>query len=167
LPKPSISTSIRVGFGYDIHRLVPGSRLVLGGVSIPSTVSLKGHSDADVVLHAVCDALLGAASLGDIGKHFPNSKSKYKGISSLKLLEQVAALLESKHYGVVNIDATVILEYPKIGARTRSMEARIARTIGIPARSVSVKATTNELLGTLGRSEGCAAMAIALITSTR
>lgn len=155
----------RIGFGYDIHQLAPGKGLTLGGVKLKSSTRLVGHSDADVLLHAICDALLGAAALGDIGKHFPNTDKKYRGISSLKLLEATRELTTKAGYAVVNVDATVILERPKIGKATHKMQAQIGKSLGIPASSVSVKATTNESLGPIGRGEGCAAMAVALITN--
>jgi 2-C-methyl-D-erythritol 2,4-cyclodiphosphate synthase len=153
----------RIGFGYDIHQLAPGKGLTLGGVKIKSDTRLVGHSDADVLLHAICDALLGAAALGDIGKHFPNTDLKYRGISSLKLLEATQRLIAKAGYVVVNVDATVVLERPKIGKHTKMMQSSIGKILGIPASSVSVKATTNESLGPIGRGEGCAAMAVALV----
>ena len=151
----------RFGLGYDIHPLVEGRKLVLGGEIVPSERGLLGHSDADVLLHAICDALLGAAALGDIGKHFPNTDKRYKGISSLSLLKEVFQLLKKNGYRVGNIDSTVILESPKIGKYTVKMQKNIASVLGIKPSSVSVKATTHETLGSLGRGEGCAAMAIA------
>lgn len=156
--------SYRIGFGYDIHQMAPGKGVTLGGVRIKANSRLVGHSDADVLLHAICDALLGAAALGDIGKHFPNTDPKYRGISSLKLLEATRKLITKSGYEVVNVDASVVLERPKIGQATRRMRSRIGRTLGIPASAVSVKATTNEKLGPIGRGEGCAAMAVALLT---
>jgi 2-C-methyl-D-erythritol 2,4-cyclodiphosphate synthase len=156
-------TPYRIGFGYDIHQLAPGKGLTLGGVKIKSNIRLVGHSDADVLLHAICDALLGALALGDIGKHFPNTDPKYRGISSMKLLEATRKLIVKEGYAVVNVDASVVLERPKIGKATIKMQSRIGKTLGIPASAVSVKATTNESLGPIGRGEGCAAMAVALI----
>jgi 2-C-methyl-D-erythritol 2,4-cyclodiphosphate synthase len=153
----------RVGIGYDVHRFSPGRKLILGGVSIPFRQGLLGHSDADVLLHAVCDAILGAAALGDIGRHFPDSQKRYKNISSLKLLIQVAAKVRKRGYQVGNIDATLALESPKILPYTARMQKNIARCLGIPPRQVSVKATTNEGLGYIGRGEGCAALAIACL----
>jgi 2-C-methyl-D-erythritol 2,4-cyclodiphosphate synthase len=155
----------RVGIGYDVHRLTEGRKFILGGVRIPSRVGLLGHSDADVLLHAICDALLGAAGAGDIGKHFPVNSSKYKGISSLVLLGHVGRLLAEKGYSVGNIDSTVILQSPKIGAYTQSMQKKIARALNLDAGQVSVKATTNEHLGALGRAEGAAAFSVAFIFS--
>lgn len=151
----------RVGIGYDVHRFAPGRRLILGGVRIPFKEGLLGHSDADVLLHAVCDAVLGAAALGDIGRHFPDSQSRYKNISSLKLLTLVAAMIREQGYIVGNIDATLALESPKIRPYASRMQKNIARCLGVGPRQVSVKATTNEGLGFVGRREGCAAVAIA------
>jgi 2-C-methyl-D-erythritol 2,4-cyclodiphosphate synthase len=158
----------RVGIGYDVHAFGPGRKLVLGGVTIPHICGLIGHSDADVLLHAICDALLGAAALGDIGKHFPNTKAKYKDISSLLLLHHVGEIISKKHYRVVNIDTTIMLESPKILKYSLAMAENIAASLHIEATQVSIKATTNEGLGFVGRGEGCAALAIAsLISSTR
>ncbi len=153
----------RVGIGYDVHRFVPGRKLVLGGVRIPSEEGLQGHSDADVLLHAVCDALLGAGALGDIGKHYPDSDKRYKNISSMTLLKDVARTIRKKKFTVGNIDVTVILESPKIRPYARRMVKNIARCLGVPPSRVSVKATTNEGLGFAGRKEGCAALAIACL----
>jgi 2-C-methyl-D-erythritol 2,4-cyclodiphosphate synthase len=157
----------RVGIGYDIHAFRTGRKLVLGGVVIPSKAGLDGHSDADVVLHAICDALLGAAALGDIGKHFPDSNARYKGVSSLLLLKRVGRMIFKAGYRIVNIDATILLERPKIATYSASMTQNIAACLRIDAQQVSIKATTNEGLGSLGRGEGCAAMAIASITSLK
>ena len=156
-------TPIRTGFGYDIHRLVPQRRLILGGVLIPSELGLLGHSDADVLLHAICDALLGAAALGDIGKHFPDSDPRYAGIDSRKLLREVAQLLRVRHYQVVNVDATVIAQAPKLAPFIAAMRENIAADLGIVVDDVNVKAKTAERLGALGRGEGLAAEAIALL----
>jgi 2-C-methyl-D-erythritol 2,4-cyclodiphosphate synthase len=153
----------RTGFGYDVHRLVPGRRLVLGGVEIPSDVGLEGHSDADVLVHAICDALLGAAALMDIGKHFPNTDPKYRGISSLKLLSHVGNLLDEEGYSLVNIDAMLILERPKILPYAEAMRTAIAGALGVPPSLISLKATTSEGLGFVGRGEGAAAHAVASI----
>jgi 2-C-methyl-D-erythritol 2,4-cyclodiphosphate synthase len=154
-------TSHRTGFGYDIHRLVPERRLVLGGVQIPSRVGLLGHSDADVLIHAICDALLGAAALGDIGKHFPDSDQKFRDAPSLGFLNRVRELLEENRFRVVNVDSTVVLEHPKIASFIPEMQRNIAEALGVQSSQVSVKATTNEGLGTLGSGEGCAAYAVA------
>lgn len=156
-------TPIRTGFGYDIHRLVPQRRLILGGVLIPSELGLMGHSDADVLLHAICDALLGAAALGDIGKHFPDTNLKFKDVSSLILLGAVRELLEQNRFQVINLDSTVVLERPKIASFIPEMQRNIAETLCIQIDQVSVKATTNEGLGTLGSGEGCAAYAMATL----
>jgi 2-C-methyl-D-erythritol 2,4-cyclodiphosphate synthase len=153
----------RVGIGYDVHRFAPGRKLVLGGVRIPSEDGLLGHSDADVLLHAVCDALLGAAALGDIGKHYPDSDKRYKNISSMTLLKDVGEKIRKKKYAVGNIDVTVILESPKIRPYAARMVKNIARCLAVPENRVSVKATTNERLGFTGRKEGCAAMVVAFL----
>jgi 2-C-methyl-D-erythritol 2,4-cyclodiphosphate synthase len=158
----------RVGIGYDVHPFGLGRKFVLGGVTIPHNVGLVGHSDADVLLHAICDALLGAAALGDIGKHFPNTKPKYRGISSLLLLQHVGRMLLRKRFDVVNIDATIMLESPKILKYSSTMAENIAASLCIAKDQVSIKATTNEGLGFIGRGEGCAALAIvSLISSIR
>ncbi|MFA6179283.1 MAG: 2-C-methyl-D-erythritol 2,4-cyclodiphosphate synthase [Candidatus Methylopumilus sp.] len=154
---------IRIGHGFDVHQLVVGRDCIIGGVLIPYERGLDGHSDADVLLHAICDALLGAAALGDIGKHFPNTDARYKGINSRALLQHVIALLASKNYHVVNIDATVIAEAPKLSAHTAQMCANIAADCGIAMDAVNVKATTTEKLGFTGRGEGIAAEAVCLI----
>ena len=157
------SSAIRIGFGYDIHRLIAGRKLILGGVRIPHSLGLLGHSDADVLLHAICDALLGAAAFGDIGRHFPDSEKKFKDISSLRLLKEVGLLLRKHHCSVHNIDTTVILERPKIATHVPRMRKNVARALGIRPTQVSVKATTNEGLGALGNEDGCAAFAVASI----
>lgn len=153
----------RFGFGYDIHRFAPNRKLVLGGVHIPSELGLLGHSDADVVLHAICDALLGAAALGDIGKHFPDTDLRFKDISSLRFLTATRELLEGLSYRVINIDSTVVLQAPKIAPHIPAMRENIAKALDISADRVSIKATTNEGLGALGAAEGCAAYAVAAI----
>lgn len=154
---------IRIGHGFDVHRLVAGRRCIIGGVDIPHEKGLDGHSDADVLLHAICDALLGAAALGDIGKHFPPSDMRYKDIDSRQLLRHVATLLLSESYVVVNIDATVIAEAPKLSPHTAQMCANIADDCGMALDRVNVKATTTEKLGFTGRGEGIAAEAVCLI----
>jgi len=154
---------IRIGHGFDVHQLVVGRDCIIGGVLIPYERGLDGHSDADVLLHAICDALLGAAALGDIGKHFPNTDARYKGINSRALLQHVITLLASKNYRVVNIDATVIAEAPKLSAHTAQMCANIAADCGVALDAVNVKATTTEKLGFTGRGEGIAAEAVCLI----
>ena len=142
---------MRVGMGYDVHKLVEERELILGGVNIPHTLGLLGHSDADVLLHAIMDALLGAAALGDIGKHFPDTDEKYKGISSLKLLEHVGKLIEQEGYVIENIDATVIAQKPKLRPYIEEMEENIAKTLHIEKEQINVKATTEERLGFTGR----------------
>lgn len=154
---------IRVGHGYDVHRFAENRELVLGGVRIEYEKGLLGHSDADVLLHAVCDALLGAAALGDIGKHFPDSDERYRGIDSRLLLRHVVSLLNERGYGIVNIDATVIAQQPKLGALTEQMVLHIAEDCGIEPDRVNVKATTEEKLGFTGRLEGISAHAVCLI----
>lgn len=151
---------MRVGLGYDVHRLAEGRALVLGGVDIPHTLGLLGHSDADVLVHAIMDALLGAAALGDIGKHFPDTDPKYRGISSLKLLEHVAGLLAKEGYVVENIDATVIAQQPKLRPYIAKMEQNIANVLQISPGQVNVKATTEEGLGFTGSQQGIASQAI-------
>ncbi len=156
---------VRTGFGYDVHRLVPGRPLVLGGVPLehPEGLGLDGHSDADVLLHAIADALLGAAALGDIGQHFPNTDPRYRGISSLLLLEEVVRVLREAGWTPVNVDAMLLAERPKIRPHVESMRARIAEALGLDPGAVGVKATTNERLGFEGREEGMAAHAVATI----
>ena len=154
---------MRVGTGYDVHRLGEGLPLWLGGIQVPHSHGLIGHSDADVLLHAICDALLGAAALGDIGKHFPDTDPQYKGISSIKLLAHVGALLHEHGYHVVNIDSTVAAQRPKLAPYILQMRRNIADPLGIDTDCVSVKATTTEHLGFEGREEGISAQAIALI----
>lgn len=151
--------------GYDVHKLVEGRDLILGGVKIPHSLGLLGHSDADVLLHAIMDALLGAAALGDIGKHFPDTDEKYKGISSMKLLEHVGTLLEEKGYVVGNIDATVIAQKPKLRPFIEEMEKNIADVLKISIEQVNVKATTEEGLGFTGTEEGISSQAICTLMS--
>jgi 2-C-methyl-D-erythritol 2,4-cyclodiphosphate synthase len=155
--------SLRIGHGFDVHPLAVGRKCIIGGVDIPHDKGLDGHSDADVLLHAICDALLGASALGDIGKHFPNTNPRFKGIDSRELLRHVAALLREKGYGVVNVDATVIAEEPKLAKHITAMCANIAADIGVANDCVNVKATTSEKLGFTGRGEGIAAEAVCLI----
>ena len=154
---------IRIGTGYDVHRLQEGLPLWIGGVRIEHTHGLLGHSDADVLLHAICDALLGAAALGDIGKHFPDTDPAYKGINSLKLLAHVGILLKEHGYSVGNIDSTVVAQRPKMAPYIPQMKQNIADTLGININQVSVKATTTEHLGFEGREEGISAQAVALL----
>lgn len=152
----------RVGLGYDVHRLVAGRRLVLAGVEIESPLGLEGHSDADVALHALMDALLGAAALGDIGAHFPPSDERWSGADSRDLLARVRALVEAR-FRIVNVDVTVIAEAPRIAPYRGAMQATIAAVLDLPPDAVNLKATTNERLGWLGRQEGIAAMAVAAL----
>ena len=154
---------MRIGHGYDVHRLVEGRELILGGVKIPYEKGLLGHSDADVLLHAVSDALLGAAGLGDIGRHFPDTDPKYKGADSLKLLAQVGEKLRAAGYGVGNIDVTMIAQRPKLSGYIPRMEENIASALGISAAQVNVKATTEEKLGFTGTGEGMSCHAVCLI----
>ena len=156
---------MRIGMGYDVHRLVEDRKLILGGVEIPCEKGLLGHSDADVLLHAIMDALLGAAALGDIGKHFPDTDPAYKGISSLELLGKVGELLEEQSFLIENIDATIIAQAPKMRPYIDTMRENIARVLGITPEQVNVKATTEEGLGFTGRGEGIAAQAIILLTA--
>jgi len=154
---------MRVGLGYDVHKLVEGRDLIIGGVNIPYEKGLLGHSDADVLLHAISDALLGAAALGDIGKHFPDTDPKYKGADSLKLLEHVGKLLEENLYIIENIDATIIAQRPKMAPHIPQMRENIARVLGVEVDQVNIKATTEEGLGFTGAGEGISSQAICAI----
>lgn len=156
---------MRVGMGYDVHKLVEGRNLIMGGVKIPYEKGLLGHSDADVLLHAIMDALLGAAALGDIGKHFPDTDPAYKGISSMKLLEKVGKLLEENGFLVENIDATIIAQAPKMRPYIDTMRENIAGALDIQVSQVNVKATTEEGLGFTGSGEGISSQAICMLTS--
>ena len=156
---------MRIGQGYDVHRLVEGRELILGGVTIPYEKGLLGHSDADVLIHAVMDALLGAAALGDIGQHFPDTDPRYEGISSVRLLEEGGKLLEENGYVIENIDATVIAQRPKLAPYREEMRANMAAALRIAPGQVGVKATTEEGLGFTGAGEGISATAIALLTT--
>ncbi len=158
---------MRVGLGYDVHRLTKDRDLILGGVKIPYEKGLLGHSDADVLLHAIMDALLGAAALGDIGKHFPDTDEKYRGISSLKLLADVGALLEQEDYQIVNIDATIIAQKPKMAPHIPQMVRNVAETLKIEESQVNIKATTEEGLGFTGSGEGISAQAICSLMPIR
>ena len=155
---------MRVGMGYDVHKLVEGRDLILGGVTVPHTLGLLGHSDADVLVHAIMDALLGAAALGDIGKHFPDTDPQYAGISSMKLLEHVRNLIEKEGYVIENIDATVIAQKPKLRPYIEQMEQNVADTLRIAKNQVNIKATTEEGLGFTGAQEGISANAICSLT---
>jgi 2-C-methyl-D-erythritol 2,4-cyclodiphosphate synthase len=158
---------MRIGQGFDAHALVAGRKLVIGGVEIPHGKGLAGHSDADVLIHALCDALLGAATLGDIGAHFPDSDARYKGIDSRRLLREVAVLLARSRYRVVNVDATIIAQAPRMATHIPAMRANLAADLGIGVEAVSVKAKTTEKLGFVGREEGIAAEAVVLLESPR
>lgn len=154
---------MRVGMGYDVHKLTQNRKLILGGVDIPHSVGLLGHSDADVLLHAIMDALLGAAALGDIGQHFPDTDEKYKGASSLDLLKQVGVLLEDACYVIGNIDATIIAQAPKMAPFIPQMRENVAKALGIEISQVNIKATTEEGLGFTGTKEGISSQAICLL----
>ena len=156
----------RIGFGFDVHRLVPGRKLILGGEEIPFVKGLLGHSDADVLLHAIADSLLGAAALGDIGVHFPDTDLKYKDISSIKILEEVAALIRREKFEISNIDSTIVLQTPKLAPYVDKMRKNIAEALHIGMSQVSIKATTNEGLGFIGAGEGAVAYAITLVNSS-
>jgi len=155
--------STRSGIGYDIHRLGQNRKLILGGVEIPYLLGLEGHSDADVLSHAIADALLGAICAGDIGQHFPNTDESIRGISSVEILKRVAKILGDKKARIINVDATVIAEAPKLVPRVIEMRKKMAAALGISDSQVSIKATTNERLGPIGRGEGISAMAIATV----
>jgi len=154
---------MRIGQGFDAHALVTGRKLIIGGVDIPYEKGLAGHSDADVLIHALCDALLGAAGLGDIGSHFPDTDERYRGIDSRKLLREVAILLRQHRWQVANVDATVIAQAPRMAPHIAAMRANLAADLGLPEDVVNLKAKTTERLGFVGRGEGIAAEAIALI----
>jgi len=156
---------MRIGIGYDVHQLVTGRKLVLGGVAIPFEKGLFGHSDADVLIHAVCDALLGATGLGDIGLHFPDTDPEYKDISSIKILVKTYELVSSKNFKIINLDSTIFADAPKISPYREAMQKNIARTIEIEPECVNVKATTFEGLGMIGKGEGIGAMCVVLIQS--
>lgn len=157
---------MRIGIGYDVHSLQPGRDLILGGVGIPHKTGLLGHSDADVLVHAVCDALLGAAALGDIGRHFPDSDPAYKDMDSLVLLGEVRSKVAGSGYKIANLDCTIIAEKPKLSGFIPQMSANIARILGIQLKQVNIKATTTEKLGFTGREEGIAAQAVVLLLNS-
>ena len=157
---------MRIGHGFDAHALVAGRRLVIGGVEVPHEKGLAGHSDADVLIHAVCDALLGAAGLGDIGKHFPDSDTRFKDIDSRKLLREVARLLKERGLKAANVDATIIAQAPRMGPHIPAMRANLAADLGVAPDAVNVKAKTTEKLGFVGRGEGIAAEAVALLAGS-
>jgi 2-C-methyl-D-erythritol 2,4-cyclodiphosphate synthase len=156
-------SELRIGHGYDVHKLVEGRRLIIGGVDIPHTLGLLGHSDADVLLHAIMDAIIGALGLGDIGKHFPDTSDEFSGISSMKLLERVKKMLDEKRAHVVNVDSTVIIQKPKLMPHIEKMRENIAFALSVDKSKINVKATTEERLGFTGSEEGAAAHAVALI----
>jgi 2-C-methyl-D-erythritol 2,4-cyclodiphosphate synthase len=158
--------NIRIGNGYDIHQLVPDRPLILGGVRIPHSLGLLGHSDADVLTHAIMDALLGALGLGDIGHYFPPSDPKWKGADSIVLLAQVLALIQAQGWLIGNIDSTIVAEQPKLKPHLKSMRSSLAKAMAIDLEQISIKATTNEKLGPVGREEGICAYAIALLVQT-
>lgn len=155
---------MRIGLGYDVHKLVPNRDLIIGGVKIPHTLGLLGHSDADVLIHAIMDSLLGAAALGDIGKHFPDTDAKFKGISSIKLLNEVRVLLSKNNYKIENIDATIIAQRPKMAPYITSMRENISEALRISIDQINVKATTEEGLGFTGIEEGISSQSICLIS---
>lgn len=158
---------IRVGQGYDVHKLVEGRKLIIGGVEIPHTLGLLGHSDADVLLHAISDAVLGAAALGDIGKHFPDTDPKFKGADSLKLLEHCANLVKEKGYRINNVDATIVAQKPKMAPHIDTMRMNIARVLGVDIDQVNVKATTEEKLGFTGQELGISSYAVACLENDK
>jgi 2-C-methyl-D-erythritol 2,4-cyclodiphosphate synthase len=158
--------AFRCGIGYDAHRLVGGRKLILGGVEIAHKRGLQGHSDADVLSHAIADAVLGALGAGDIGKHFPNTEESIRGISSMEILRHVATIAAQKNARVVNVDATVLAEAPKISPHVTAMQEKIADALGVKANAISIKATTNEGLGAIGRGEGMSAIAVASVEVT-
>lgn len=159
-------STLRIGQGFDVHQLIEGRQLIIGGVTIPHEKGLLGHSDADVLLHAICDALIGAAALGDIGQHFSDSDPRYKNIDSRVLLRNVHNLLENNHYEIVNIDATIIAQAPKMAPHIPAMIANIAQDLQTSARNINIKAKTAEHLGAIGRKEGIVAEAVCLIDRT-
>lgn len=158
-----VDINMRIGMGYDVHRLVENKDLIIGGVKIPFEKGLSGHSDADVLVHAVMDSLLGAAALGDIGKHFPDTDPQYKGISSISLLKHVGKLIKERNYEIVNIDATIIAQSPKMAPHILSMRENIAKTLNIHVDQINVKATTEEGLGFTGKGEGISSQSICLL----
>ena len=158
---------MRIGFGYDIHPFKEGRKLILGGVQVLFDRGLEGHSDADVLLHSICDALLGAAGLGDIGEHFPDKDKKFKDISSIKILAEVKKLLEQKKLVIENIDTTIIIEQPNLSSFKQKIKTNIANTLGLSDSQINIKATTNEGLGAIGRGEGIAAYAVALVVEKK
>jgi 2-C-methyl-D-erythritol 2,4-cyclodiphosphate synthase len=163
----ALPNRVRTGIGYDCHRFAEGRRLVLGGVELDHERGLRGHSDADVVTHAIIDALLGAAALGDIGQHFPDTDERYRDADSLELLQATAAMLADRGFAVANVDVTVVIEQPSIAPHRAAMRANLAEALGVAAEQVSVKATRGERMGFVGRQEGAAALAVATLTAAR
>ena len=161
------TATLHIGHGYDIHRLIPGKPLVIGGVTIPFEKGFDAHSDGDVLIHALCDALLGAAALGDIGRHFPDTDPQWKGTGSLFFLKQVRALLDKQHYGVVNLDSTVIAQAPRLSPHIEAMQSHLAAALCIPPTAVSIKASTPDGLGVLGKGLAIEAHAVVLIAGQR
>lgn len=157
-------SNLRIGHGFDVHAFAAERKLVIGGVTIPFELGLAGHSDADVLLHAICDALLGAAGLGDIGRHFPDTDARYRGIDSRHLLREVAALIAAQGYQLSNLDCTIIAQAPKMAPHIATMQANIAADLGVTVSAVNVKATTTEKLGFTGRGEGIAAEAVCILS---
>jgi len=160
-----MTPNFRIGFGFDVHRLEKGRKFILGGIEIPNKKGPSGHSDADVLIHAICDALLGAAGLRDIGFHFPNTDQQFKNIDSALLLKKVCDLLHEKKFSIGNIDATVVLEQPKVNPHTDAMKKKLAEVMNVSTDQISIKATTNERMGFIGKEKGVAAYAVALIIS--
>jgi 2-C-methyl-D-erythritol 2,4-cyclodiphosphate synthase len=154
---------MRIGFGYDVHPLVPGRRLILGGITVPFELGLEGHSDADVVVHALCDALLGAIALGDLGRHFPSSDDQWRGVSSLVLLQHVVGLLKEQRFVLGNADVTIVAQRPRLASYTPHMVQTLAAVIGCPPAQISIKATTTDGLGFIGQGVGIAAYAVCLL----
>lgn len=160
-----MSVSTRVGFGIDVHAFGPGDHVMLGGVRVPHEQAVRAHSDGDVVIHALCDALLGAAGLGDIGQHFPDTDPQWRGVAGSVLLERVSAMLTARGFEPVNVDVTIIAERPRIGPFRDAMRHRLAELLGLAPEAVNIKATTSEQLGAIGRGEGIAAHAVVLVDS--
>lgn len=160
-----MGTGYRIGYGYDVHPLGPGRKLILGGIEIPHNKGLQGHSDSDVLVHAVCDALLGAMGEGDLGRHYPSSDQRYKGISSLKLLEDVVSKLTAKGYRIGNIDTVIVAQAPRLGPHLEAMQNKMAEVAGIDARLVNVKVKSGEGLDSVGKEDGMVAHAVCLIES--
>ena len=161
-----MTPNFRICFGFDVHRLIKGRKFILGGIEIPNEKGPEGHSDADVLIHAICDALLGAAGLRDIGFHFPNTNSQFKNIDSTLLLKRVCELLKEKNYSIGNLDTTIVLERPKVNPHIDAMKKKLSEVMDVSTDQISVKATTNEQMGFIGKEKGIAAYAVALIFSS-